>query len=145
MYERMNLKDMNYIVEQDGSMAEAMANILEVICSKVESEGKAVYVDCSNEINFIGKEEAQDFIDCIGEKCEVENIGNSDFVIVYNPDDKVTIDGDSYLIGEYLILRFEKYDLVPLHVEDMEELETVFGSRLVPFVLGENQTEVYQF
>ncbi len=145
MYEKMNLKDMNYILEQAGSMAEAMTNILEALCAVIPDEGRAVYVDCSNEINFISKEDAQTFIDCLGERCEVEAIGNSDFHIVYDPDSKVTIDGDSYLLGEYLILKFEEYGLVPLKLDDMDELESVFGSRLVPFVIGEDKTEVYQF
>ncbi len=144
MYAEMKLKDMNYIVEQAGTLADALANILECISSGIKSEGCVVYVDCSNEVNFVSQEDAEEIIDCYGANCVYDKMGNSGFAVVYNSEDKVLVNGESYLLGDYLIMRVEKA-LLPLHSDDLDRVEQEYSSRLVPFVIGSDYTEVYMF
>ncbi len=145
----MTLKDMDYILEQAGTMTQALENILGFLNESINEIKKngVMYVDCSNEINFITYEDALEVIECYGEKVSMEQIGKTPFTIIFNVDDKVSCDGESYILGGYLVMKMdlEADDFVPLELADMEDLEEEYGSRLVPFIIGDQRLDVYQF
>ena len=81
---------------------EKIAANLEEIVSILAPEQSAIYVDASQQVNFIGMEDAMAILDGFGKNSASEMIGKTDYIFVYDARKKLLIDGEAYVPAGYL-------------------------------------------
>ena len=103
----------------------------------------AIYVDKEQEVHYITIQDAVSMIDRFGNNCMSEMIGKSDFILVYDERKRIVADGNSYLLGEFLVLRSD-YGLKGLDKADIDYVITVMAGRMTSFALGPYRILAYQ-
>ena len=103
----------------------------------------AIYVDKEQEVHYISIQDAVSMIDRFGNNCMSEIIGKSDYILVYDERKRIVADGNSYLLGEFLVLRSD-YGLKGLDKADIDNVITEMAGRMTSFAMGPYRIQAYQ-
>ena len=122
---------------------EKIAANLEEIVSILAPEQSAIYVDESQQVNFIGIEDAMAILDSFGKNSASEMIGKTDYILVYNARKKLLIDGESYVPAGYLVMKSD-YGLKGLDESDTSAVMAELRSRICTLALGQYRIQSYR-
>ena len=122
---------------------EKIAANLEEIVSILAPEQSAIYVDESQQVNFIRMEDAMAILDSFGKNSASEMIGRTDYILVYNAGKKITIDGEAYLPSGYLVMKSD-YGLQGLDESDISAVMAEIRSRICTLALGQYRIQSYR-
>lgn len=131
--------NMKYIMEH---LDNAVAELGKVMQMMLPPE-YAVYVDKEQEVHYISIQEAVSMIDRFGNNCMSEMIGKSDYILVYDEKKRIVADGNSYLLGEFLVLRSD-YGLKGLDKADIDNVIAEMAGRMTSFAMGPYRIQAYQ-
>ena len=87
----MNNNNMNYIMEHLENAVTELEKIMQVMLPTEY----AVYVDMDQELHYISVQDALSLIDDYGKNCMSEMIGKSDYLLVYDEDRRIVVDGNA--------------------------------------------------
>lgn len=132
-------KNMKYIMEHLESAMMELEKVMQVMLPPEY----AIYVDKEQEVHYISIQDAVSMIDRFGNNCMSEMIGKSDYIIVYDDRRKIVAEGNSYLMGEFLVMKSE-YGLKGLDKADLDHIMTEIASRITVFDMGQCRMQVYQ-
>ena len=122
---------------------EKIAANLEEIVSILAPEQSAIYVDASQQVNFIGMEDAMAILDGFGKNSASEMIGKTDYILVYDTRKKLLIDGEAYVPGGYLVMKSD-YGLKGLNESDISAVMAELRSRICTLTLGQYRIQSYR-
>lgn len=122
---------------------EKIATNLEEIVSILAPEQSAIYVDASQQVNFIGMEDAMAILDGFGKNSASEMIGKTDYILVYDARKKLLIDGEAYVPAGYLVMKSD-YGLQGLDESDISAVMTELRSRICTIALGQYRIQSYR-
>ena len=69
----------------------------------------------------VSVQDALSLIDDFGKNCMSEMIGKSDYLLVYDEDRRIVVDGNAYLLGGFIVMRSD-YGLKGLGREDIDKI-----------------------
>ena len=97
--------DMEKILTYVENIAENLEGLINTLgCDRIPSEG-AIYVDGKQNVNYVSTEEAMDMLDSFGNRSSSEMIGKSDYILIYDADKKLVINGEAYLPSGYMVMK----------------------------------------
>ena len=97
--------DMEKILTYVENIAENLEGLINALgCDRIPSEG-AIYVDGKQNVNYVSTEEAMDILDSFGNRSSSEIIGKSDYILIYDADKKLVINGEAYLPSGYMVMK----------------------------------------
>ena len=128
----MNNNNMNYIMEHLENAVTELEKIMQVMLPAEY----AIYVDMEQELHYISVQDAFSLIDDFGKNCMSEMIGKSDYILVYDEDRRIVVDGNAYLLGGFLLMRSD-YCLKGRGGEDM-------AGHMSTFAMGQYRIQAYQ-
>ncbi len=132
---------MEEIREMINQMQEILAKAGKIVEKECAIEG--VYVDLDQEVHLLNKAKTQSAIYQMGEASEIEPIGKSGFVIVYNNNLKFTIFGESFVANDYLILKLKDGCLAGLEEDEVESAINQVRARLTVVAVGREDIVAY--
>ncbi len=132
-------KNMNYILNHLENAVTELEKVMQVI---LPSE-YALYVDGEQNLCDISIQDAYALIDRFGNNCMSEMIGKSDYILVYDERKRIVVDGNAYLLGEFLVMKSD-YGLKGLDKEDIETVMAEMASRMTVFAMGPYRLQAYQ-
>ncbi len=132
-------KNMDVVLEQVGVMTGAVKKILEVVGDEMGyfDEKRVLYIDSTGEPCYMEEEDAYKISGQFEDRIEFCNLGDSDYVVIYDSDDRIVIDGDTYLLGNYIIAKNVDNMCCGVTDDEVEDLEVEFRCCLRPFILGD--------
>lgn len=133
------MKDTEIILAHLEKVAATMEELISVLAPKQP----ALYVDGTQQMNFIGMEDAAAILDGFGENCVSEMIGKTDYILVYDASKKLVIDGEAYLPSGYLIMK-SYYGLRGLEESDISAVLAELRSRICTLALGQYRIPAYK-
>lgn len=122
---------------------EKIAANLEELVSYLAPEQSAIYVDDSQQVNFIGIEDAITILDSFGKNSASEMIGKTDFILVYNTRMKLLINGEAYVPAGYLVMKSD-YGLQGLNESEISAVMSELRSRICTLALGQYRIQSYR-
>lgn len=131
--------NMKYIMEHLENAVTELEKIMQVMLPPEY----AIYADKEQEVHYISIQDAVSMIDRFGNNCMSEMIGKSDYIIVYDERKRIVVEGNAYLLGEFLVMRSD-YGLKGLDKEDIETVMTEMASRMTVFAMGPYRIQAYQ-
>lgn len=134
--------DMNKILDYVQGITENLEGLIAALEERCERDG-AIYVDDEQNIKFVSLDEAYDVIADFGENSESVMIGNSDYILIYDADKKMVIDGESYLPADFLVMR-SYYGLQPIERDEANTVISALMSRMATLVCGKCRMQAYQ-
>ena len=135
----MNNNNMNYIMEHLENAVTELEKIMQVMLPAEY----AVYVDMDQELHYISVQDALSLIDDFGKNCMSEMIGKSDYLLVYDEDRRIVVDGNTYLLGGFIVMRSD-YGLKGLGREDIDKIMEQMAGRMSTFAMGQYRIHAYQ-
>lgn len=100
-------------------------------------------MDDEQKINFVSLDEALKVLDDFGDNSESAMIGNSDYVLIYDAEKKIVIDGAVYLPDGYMVMK-SCCGLQPIRHEETEKVLSALSSRMETLVCGKYRMQAYQ-
>ncbi len=134
--------DMNKILECVQGITENLEDLIAALEERCERDG-AIYVDDEQNIKFVSLDEAYDVIADFGENSESVMIGKSDYILIYDADKKIVIDGEAYLPADFVVMR-SYYGLQPISREEANTVISALISRMATLVCGNCIIQAYQ-
>lgn len=131
--------NMKYIMEHLDNAVTELGKVMQVMIPPEY----AIYVDKEQEVHYITIQDAVSMIDRFGNNCMSEMIGKSDYILVYDERKRIIADGNSYLLGEFLVLRSD-YGLKGLDKADIDNVITEMAGRMTSFAMGPYRIQAYQ-
>ena len=135
----MNNNNMNYIMEHLENAVTELEKIMQVMLPTEY----AVYVDMDQELHYISVQDALSLIDDFGKNCMSEMIGKSDYILVYDEDRRIVVDGNAYLLGGFIVMRAD-YGLKGLGRGDIDKIMEQMAGRMSTFAMGQYRMQAYQ-
>lgn len=132
-------KNMKYIMEHLDNAVTELEKVMQVMLPPEY----AIYVDKEQEVHYITIQDAVSMIDRFGNNCMLEMIGKSDYILVYDERKRIVADGNSYLLGEFLVLRSD-YGLKGLDKADIDNVITEMAGRMTSFAMGPYRIQAYR-
>ena len=132
----MNNNNMNYIMEHLENAVTELEKIMQVMLPTEY----AVYVDMDQELHYISVQDALSLIDDFGKNCM---IGKSDYILVYDEDRRIVVDGNAYLLGGFIVMRSD-YGLKGLGRGDIDKIMEQMAGRMSTFAMGQYRMQAYQ-
>lgn len=137
----MTTREISAVLEQVGVMTGAVQAILDVLGEEIyggnPADSKVLYVDATGEPCFMDEEDAYDITDEFGDRIEYQRLGDSSYVAIYDSDERIVIDGDTYLLGNYIIAKAVEDMCTGVSEDELCALELEYNASLRPFVLGD--------
>ena len=110
----------------------------------IEYEGhKDEFDDGKQNVNYVSTEEAMDILDSFGNRSSSEIIGKSDYILIYDADKKLVINGEAYLPSGYMVMKSSN-GLRALDEEDIRKVISELGSRMTTLAIGEYRIQAYR-
>ena len=134
--------DMNKILECVQGITENLGDLVAALEEKCEREG-AIYVDDEQNVRFVSLDAAYDVLAGFGENSESVMIGNSDYILIYDADKKMVIDGEAYLPTGFVVMR-SYYGLQPISREEANTVISALISKMATLVCGNCRIQAYQ-
>lgn len=134
--------DMNKILECVQGITDNLEELITALEVKCERDG-ALYVDDNQNVYFVSLDEAYDVLAGYGENSESVMIGNSDYILIYDAEKKMVIDGEAYLPADFLVMR-SYYGLQPIGREEADNVISALISRMATLVCGKCRIQAYQ-
>ncbi len=134
--------DMNKILECVQGITENLEDLIAALEERCERDG-AIYVDDEQNIKFVSLDEAYDVIADFGKNSESVMIGKSDYILIYDADKKIVIDGEAYLPADFVVMR-SYYGLQPISREEANTVISALISRMATLVCGNCIIQAYQ-
>lgn len=135
--------DMEKILTYVENIAENLEGLINTLgCDRIPSEG-VIYVDGKQNVNYVSTEEAMDILDSFGNRSSSEMIGKSDYILIYDADKKLVINGEAYLPSGYMVMKSSN-GLCALDEEDIRKVISELGSRMTTLVIGEYRIQAYR-
>ena len=134
--------DMNKILECVQGITENLGDLVAALEEKCEREG-AIYVDDEQNVRFVSLDAAYDVLAGFGENSESVMIGKSDYILIYDADKKIVIDGEAYLPADFLVMR-SYYGLQPIERDEANTVISALMSRMATLVCGKCRMQAYQ-
>ena len=134
--------DMNKILECVQGITENLGDLVAALGEKCEREG-AIYVDDEQNVHFVSLDVAYDVLAGFGENSESVMIGKSDYILIYDADKKIVIDGEAYLPADFVVMR-SYYGLQPIEREEANTVISALMSRMATLVCGKCRMQAYQ-
>ncbi len=134
--------DMNKILDYVQGITENLEDLIAALEERCERDG-AIYVDDEQNIKFVSLDEAYDVIADFGKNSESVMIGNSDYILIYDADKKIVIDGEAYLPADFVVMR-SYYGLQPISREEANTVISALISRMATLVCGNCRLQAYQ-
>ena len=135
----MNNNNMNYIMEHLENAVTELEKIMQVMLPTEY----AVYVYMDQKLHYISVQDALSLIDDFGKNCMSEMIGKSDYILVYDEDRRIVVDGNAYLLGGFIVMRSD-YGLKGLGREDIDKIMEQMAGRMSTFAMGQYRIQAYQ-
>ena len=131
--------DMEKILTYVENIAENLEGLINTLgCDRIPSEG-AIYVDGKQNVNYV----STDILDSFGNRSSSEMIGKSDYILIYDADKKLVINGEAYLPSGYMVMKSSN-GLCALDEEDIRKVISELGSRMTTLVIGEYRIQAYR-
>lgn len=133
------MKDTEFIL---GHLDNIAAN-LEALVSYLAPKQAVIYVDGTQQLNFISLEEAETILSRFGENCAAEMIGKTDYILVYDAGKKLNVDGEAYLPSGYLVMK-SYYGMQGLDEDEIAAAVSELRSRSCPLAIGPYRIQAYR-
>lgn len=135
----MTNENIDVFLEQVGAMTGAVQKLLDIVGDEIGyfDEKRVLYVSSEGEPCYMDQEDAYKISGGFADRIEYQYLGDSDYVAIYDCDERIVIDGDTYLLGNYIIAKDVDDMCAGVSDEEIEELEAEFRCCLRPFVLGD--------
>lgn len=133
------MNDTEFILDR----LEKIAANLEELVSFLAPEQSAIYVDSSQQVNFIKIEEAMEILDNFGKNSASEMIGKTDYILIYDARKKMLINGEAYVPAGYLVMKSD-YGLQGLNESDISAVMSELRSRICTLALGQYRIQSYR-
>ena len=135
--------DMEKILTYVENIAENLEGLINTLgCDRIPSEG-VIYVDGKQNVNYVSTEEAMDILDSFGNRSSSEMIGKSDYILIYDADKKLVINGEAYLPSGYMVMKSSN-GLRALDEEDIRKVISELGSRMTTLAIGGYRIQAYR-
>ena len=134
--------DMKKVLAYVQGINENLGGLIDVLSENYETDG-ASYVDDEQKIKFVSLDEALKVLDDFGDNSESAMIGNSDYVLIYDAEKKIVIDGAVYLPAGYMVMK-SCCGLQPIRHEETEKVLSALSSRMETLVCGKYRMQAYQ-
>lgn len=134
--------DMNKILDYVQGITENLGGLITALEERCERNG-AIYVDDEQNFHFVSLDAAYDVLADFGENSESVMIGKSDYILIYDADKKMVVDGESYLPADYVVMR-SYYGLQPIERDEVNTVISALMSRMTTLVCGRCRMQAYQ-
>ena len=134
--------DMNKILECVQGITDNLGDLITALEEKCERDG-AIYVDDEQNVHLVSLDVAYDVLAGFGENSESVMIGNSDYILIYDADKKMVIDGEAYLPTGFVVMR-SYYGLQPISREEANTVISALISKMATLVCGNCRIQAYQ-
>lgn len=131
--------NMKYIMEHLDNAVKELEKVMQVMLPPEY----AIYVDMDQKLHYISVQDALSLIDSFGKNCMSEMIGKSDYILVYDEERRIVVDGNAYLLGGFLVMRSE-YGLKGLSREDIDNVMSQMAGRTTAFSMGQYRIQAFQ-
>lgn len=84
-----------------------------------------------------------DILDSFGNISSSEMIGKSDYILIYDADKKLVINGEAYIPSGYMVMKSSN-GLRALDEEEIRKVISELGSRMTNLAIGEYRIQAYQ-
>lgn len=133
------MDDKEFILEYLGKIV----TDIEEIVNYILPEDSAVYVDERQNLNLISMDDAMKVINSFGDNSVSEMIGKADYILIYNADRKLVIDGDAYLPSGYIVMKASDR-LCGLNENDINTVMPELISRMSELMIGQHHIQAYK-
>lgn len=90
----------------------------------------ALVIATNGEMKLISHGEAQRYMTDLQEKSASKVLGEMKYMLVYNADKTICVEGGDYLVGSALIMRISGCDFVTMTEEEISEAQQYFEEHL---------------
>lgn len=109
----------------------------------LDQDGQVLYFSKDRDLFLMNYSDALATLDNFGEQSMSVMMGKTDFLVVFPEESVVTINNEDYLFGECMIMKSD-HGLKSLEYEELVPALREYSSRMLPFRVGQFQTEAYR-
>lgn len=99
----------------------------------------AAVIGTDGKYRFACPREFFETIEKLGENVEVDIIGISNYVLVFNSNNILNFKGDRYFVGSTFVVKMGETCLELVSEDEIDEIRELFGCRMVDLKIGCNQ------
>ena len=103
----------------------------------------ALYNSTKKKLWLMDYERALEVIDDYAERCMSAMMGKTNYIIIYPSDSAVKIDGQKYIMGEFLIMKSD-VGVQCMTQGELKEAFTELASRMTSVYAGQYELPAYQ-
>lgn len=99
----------------------------------------ALVIGTNGEYRFACPKELFDTIEKLEEHVEVDIIGKSEYVLIFNDNNILNLGGDQYFIGSAFVVKMGETCLELVSEDEIDDIRELFGGRVMELRFGKNQ------